>query len=126
MGSDRGGRGTAGGRLITFARMRTPYEHLLAMAEHELALADAGRWEELPAAMDERIRATASLPATPPRPARDVLVRLAQVQRQLDARLRVAHSLAGNELAALRRGRGAVRGYQGGGPLDSGSVYSTA
>jgi hypothetical protein len=86
------------------------WEELLAGAEHELALAREGRWEELAAAGAARTRLAAAMP--PPVPAvRPLLERLALVQEQLTALLAAARAETARELGLLRRGRGAVRGY---------------
>jgi hypothetical protein len=88
----------------------TAWEQLVARAERELALAREGRWEELAAAGAERARLAAALPA--PAPAlRPLLERLAAAQDELTALLTAARADTARELGALRRGRGAVRGY---------------
>jgi hypothetical protein len=87
-----------------------PWQDLLARAERELALAGEGRWEELAEAGAERVRLGADLPA--PAPAlRPLLERLALVQEQIASLLTAARAQTARELAALDRGRGAVRGY---------------
>ena len=87
-----------------------PWQDLLARAERELALAQAGRWEELAGASAERTRLVATLPA--PIPAvLPLLERLALVQEQLTALLSAAREQTARELGTLNRGRGAVRGY---------------
>lgn len=96
-----------------------PWQHLLARAEGELALAREGRWEELAAAGAERTRLAAALPA--PAPAlRPVLERLALVQDELTSLLTAARAQTARELGALDRGRGAVRGYAQAAPAGRG------
>jgi hypothetical protein len=88
----------------------SPWAQLVALAEHERDLAEAGRWEEVAAAAAERVRRAAALPA-PPMSARADLERLQALQDDLSARLQLARAVVVSELASLRRGRGAVRGY---------------
>jgi hypothetical protein len=84
---------------------------LLVLAERELALLRDGDAAALPAAMEARERFAASLgPA--PASARPVLERLAAVQEQIVTELTLARDDVARELAALRRGRGAVQGYR--------------
>lgn len=113
MGPDRG-------------RLSSAYQRLVALAEHELALVDAGRWTELPAAMDERIALAATLPLAPPADARDDLTRAAGLQKQIESRLRVGRSLAARELGELTRGRSAMRGYQATTAAQGGAVDGAA
>jgi hypothetical protein len=87
-----------------------PWAALADLAERELALARDGRWEELAACSDERVRRAAVLPAPPPQ-ARAELDRLVACQEALVALLASARALTARELGALRRGRGAARGY---------------
>jgi hypothetical protein len=87
-----------------------PWTELADLAEQELALAREGRWPELAARSDERVRRAASLPLPPPQ-ARRELERLASCQEALLAVLSSAHGLAARELGALRRGGRAARGY---------------
>jgi len=87
------------------------YLDLLARAERELALARAGRWDELASAAQDSARRAAALPATPPPAARAALERLAAVRAELHDLLAAAREETGAELRRLRQGRGAVRGY---------------
>jgi hypothetical protein len=87
-----------------------PWAELADLAEHELRLAREGRWPELAACSDERVRRAAALPLPPPQ-ARPELERLASSQEALMAVLSSAHGLAARELGALRRGGRAARGY---------------
>ena len=87
-----------------------PWQDLLARAEHELALAREGRWEELAEAGAERVRLSAALPAPSPAVG-PLLERALRLQAQIDQLLSVARAHTARELGALHRGRGAVRGY---------------
>lgn len=89
----------------------TGWEALLGLAEAELALVRSGHVEDLPAAAANRARLAASLGA-PPAGARPALERLAAVQEQITVELTLARDELARELAALGRGRGAVRGYR--------------
>lgn len=96
--------------------MSHPYLQLISMADDELALAVAGRWDELPQAMEKRLRLAGELPATPPADAEPLLRRLTTLQGQLEKLLESARSEAARELAALLRSRGVVRSYAGAAP----------
>jgi hypothetical protein len=87
------------------------YEHLVVLAERELALVRAGRLTELPDLHARRAQVVATLPARPPEAARPSLERAAELQAQIGAALEAARDAAGRELGRLRRGRGAVRAY---------------
>jgi hypothetical protein len=87
-----------------------PWRDLLARAERERDLAAAGRWEELVQAGAERAALAVTLPPAPPS-VRPVLERLAIVQDELTAALLVARTETLRELAGVRRGQSAVRGY---------------
>jgi hypothetical protein len=95
----------------------TGWSDVLALAERELALLRGGDAEALPAAQAERERLVAVL-APPPAAALPVLQRIAAVQEQLICELTLARDEVARELAALRRGQGAMHGYR--------SVASTA
>jgi hypothetical protein len=84
---------------------------LADLAEHELKLARDGRWEELASCSHERARRASLLPATPPAQAAGALARLAAAQEALLAVITSARALTVRELGALRRSRGAARGY---------------
>ena len=90
--------------------MTGPWQDLLARAERERDLAAAGRWEELAEAGAERAALAVSLPPAP-RSARPVLERLALVQEELTAAIVAARAETLRELAGVRRGQGAMRGY---------------
>jgi hypothetical protein len=95
----------------------TGWSDVLVLAERELALLRGGDAEALPATQAERERLVAVLgPATPA--ALPVLERIAAVQDQLICELTLARDEVARELAALRRGQGAMHGY--------GAVASTA
>ncbi len=87
------------------------YEHLVVLAERELALVQAGRLAELPDLHARRAQVVATLPARPPEAARPALARAADLQAQVGAALEAARDATGHELSRLRRGRGAVRAY---------------
>ena len=93
-----------------------PWAELADLAERELGLAREGRWSEVAACSDERVRRAAALPEAPPARARPDLERLAACQDALVALLSGARAGVARELAALRRGRSAARGY-GSAPL---------
>jgi hypothetical protein len=81
---------------------------VVALAERELELVRGGDADALPAAIAERAALAAALdPASRP-----VLERLAEVQHQILVELTLAREDIMRELAALQRGRGAVRGYR--------------
>ncbi len=88
----------------------TAWDQLAALAEAELDLARAGRWEELPAAMELRAARAAALGDAPPS-ARPALARLAAAHGELVALLAGARAQTAASLAHLRQGRAAVRGY---------------
>ena len=87
-----------------------PWAELADLAAAELALARAGRWDELAAASAERVRCAAVLGA-PPEAARGELERLSALQDALLAVVATARNATARELRALRRRRGAARGY---------------
>jgi hypothetical protein len=87
------------------------WAELADLAEHELTLARDGRWDELANSSYERARRAALLPATPPPQAAAALARLAAAQEALLAVITSARALTARELGALRRSRGAARGY---------------
>ena len=87
-----------------------PWAALADLAEAELALAREGRWDELAACSEERVRRAATLGA-PPAEARPELSRLASLQDALLAVVATSRAATVQELARLRRSRGAARGY---------------
>lgn len=89
----------------------SPYRELLELAERELAAARDGRWDEMAALGDARTRRAAGLTGPPPPTARPDLERLAAAQDALVALVTAARAVTARELAMLRRGSGAVRGY---------------
>jgi hypothetical protein len=84
---------------------------LLALADRELGLVRAGRWEEGVALAAEREALQPALPAPTPhdRPALEMLVSL---QEQIVVECTLARDAVARELSAMARGRGAVRGYR--------------
>jgi hypothetical protein len=83
---------------------------LAVLADRELGLVRAGRWEEARALADERDALAPGMPS--PRPEdRAALELLVALQEQLVVECTLARDAAAREMAALNRGRGAVRGY---------------
>jgi len=87
------------------------YDALAALAERELALAAAGRLDELAEVQREREELVARLPPVPPPAARAALARAASAQAQATAALQAAVSEAARVLRHLQVGRETVRGY---------------
>jgi hypothetical protein len=87
-----------------------PWAQLVALAERERELALEGRWEELAAAGEGRLRAAQALPA-PPAAAREHLVRLSELQAQISASVAAARGFTLRKIGSMDRGRTAVRGY---------------
>ncbi len=90
--------------------MSDAWSRIALLAEDEVALARAGRWEELPAAMEARVAAAALLGQAPPAAA-GALDRAAAAHRELIALLEAGRAQTRAELARLREGAVAVRGY---------------
>jgi hypothetical protein len=87
-----------------------PWAELVALAERERELAHGGRWEELAELSTEVLRRSHALgPA--PESARPALERLSELQSQIHAAIVSAGAFNRRELADIRRGRAAVRGY---------------
>ena len=86
------------------------WSELVALAEREYEFAESGRGEEVAELSGERLRRSLAL-GQAPASARPQLERLAHVQSQIDVALQLAHASAAQELAGVRRGRTAVRGY---------------
>ena len=87
-----------------------PWSELVALAEREHELAQAGQWDEVAELSGERLRRSLAL-GQAPAAARPALERLARLQSEIDVALQLAHASAAQELAGVRRGRTAVRGY---------------
>jgi hypothetical protein len=87
-----------------------PWAQLVTLAERERELALEGRWEELAAAGEARLRAAEALPA-PPAAAREHLVRLSELQAQIAATVAPARAFMLRKIGSMDRGRTAVRGY---------------
>jgi hypothetical protein len=87
-----------------------PWSELVALAERELELANDGRWHELAELSTERLRRSHAL-GQAPASARPALERLAELQPQIHAAVATASAFTQAELARVRRGRTAVRGY---------------
>jgi len=103
----------------------TGWHTLLELAENELELLRRGDADALPAALDERDRLAATL-GQAPASARPILERLAVVQEQIITEITLARDAAARELAALQRGRGAVRGYRHAAGLPARTIRETA
>ena len=89
----------------------SPYGELVELAERELAAAREGRWDDMAAWADARVQRAAALAGPPPSSARRDLERLAAAQDALVALVTAARAITARELATLRRGSGAARGY---------------
>jgi hypothetical protein len=87
-----------------------PWSELVALAEREHELAGEGRWEEVAELSSERLRRALALGAAPAS-ARPQLERLGRLETQIHNALVTASAFASRELAGIRRGRTAVRGY---------------
>lgn len=98
------------------------WDELLTLAESELELIRGGDAERLPAATAERAQLAATL-GQAPASARPVLERLAHVQEQIIVELTLAREGVVRELGALRRGRGAMRGYRSAAGPAGGQIY---
>jgi hypothetical protein len=83
---------------------------LVTLAERELELLDAQRWDDASALSEERARVARTL-APPPPEARPELERLLELQKQIGTRLATARALLLRELAGMRKGAHALRGY---------------
>jgi hypothetical protein len=98
----------------------TRYADLAVLAERELTLVRAARWDEAAALAAERDRLAGAVarPRPEDRPALELLMAL---QEQLVIEFTLARDGAARELTALGRGRGAVRGYRSaaGGPASA-------
>ena len=93
--------------------MSAGHHELLALAERQLALADAGRWDDLLAAMEQFGHRAAALPGVAPASAAPALRRAAEIVAQVETRVRAGRLDCARELGRLQRGRGAVRSYGG-------------
>ena len=90
---------------------RAPYLHLIELIERDLALAGAGRFEELVAANSEREAFVRTLPPTPPPQARDLLERASLIQQRLKIELLRGRDELMHKTAQVERGRQTARGY---------------
>jgi hypothetical protein len=87
------------------------WAELVALAERELELLAAERWDEAAALGADRAGRVAVL-APPTAQDRPQLERLLALQTEISARLAAARGLLVREIAGLRRGASAVRGYR--------------
>jgi hypothetical protein len=85
--------------------------HLVGVADRELQALRDGRWEEAQALAAER-EALGPAMAPPTRDDRPALEMLISLQDQIVVECTLARDAVARELAALARGRGAVRGYR--------------
>ena len=106
--------------------MSGEHDELLVIAERQLALAEAGAWDELVAAMELFHRRAAALPPIAPAAAAPVLARMGEIVARVEDRLRAARMDTARELAALQRGGGAARAYQGAALTPGGRVDDAA
>jgi hypothetical protein len=90
---------------------RAPYLHLIELIERDLALAGEGRYPDLVTAHAEREAFVATLPATPPACARDLLERAALIQRRLTMELMRGRDELVYQTGLVERGRQTARGY---------------
>jgi hypothetical protein len=95
--------------------MTDPWGDLVVLAERERELALAGQWEDVAELSEQRLRLAQGLGQAPPS-ARGPLLRLSELQTQIDASLVSAHAFTARELGELRRRRTAVHGYGAGLP----------
>lgn len=102
-----------------------PWAALADLAARELSLARDGRWDEVAACSDERVRRASTL-GHPPEQARPELERLAASQDALFAVLTTAKALTVRELGALRQGGRMARGYAAASPAPAGSLDDRA
>ena len=86
---------------------------LVALAELERDLVRDGRWEEVPAVSEQRLRAAEALGA-PPAAARPHLERLVELQREIHSGLSAGRAFTLHKLGQMNRGSAAIAGYAGG------------
>jgi hypothetical protein len=89
-----------------------PWADLIVLAERERDLVRDGRWEEVPAAAEQRLSVSALLGA-PPAAARPHLERLVELQAEIHAGLASARAFTLQKLGSMNRGATAMRGYAG-------------
>lgn len=95
-----------------------PWAELVELAERELALVRAERWDEAATLGERRLRAALALDV-PPASARPQLERLSELQREIHAGLSAGRAFTLRRLGELQRGGVALRGYGGGRPAAS-------
>ena len=86
-------------------------ERLAALAEEELGLVVAGRWDELAGLHARRDEALADLPPEIAPDDRPLLERALQIQVEVQGLIERAHGDLAAELGRVHRGREAARGY---------------
>jgi hypothetical protein len=91
--------------------MHAGYGRLAELAERELELVLAERFEALPELWDERRRVVASLPSVPTADAREPLERAAELQGRTTALLEEHLDATGADMRRLVRGRAAMHSY---------------
>jgi hypothetical protein len=91
--------------------MHPGYERLVALAEREVALVQAGTLDALPELWDERRRVVAELPPVPASDARQALERAAELQGHTTALLEEHLDATGADMRRLVAGRAAMNGY---------------
>jgi hypothetical protein len=91
--------------------MRPGYGDLVELAERELALVRAERFDGLADLWDERRVLVAALPAIPGPDARPALERAAELQGHVTALLEERMHATGAEMRRLVRGRAAMHSY---------------
>jgi hypothetical protein len=101
------------------------YAELVALAERELELVQAERFEGLDAIQARRAELVSILPPSPPAEALPFLQQAAAMQARTEAVLEQGLTHAAAELQAVRRGRHAVQAYTPGSGAESRLVDST-
>jgi hypothetical protein len=98
--------------------MTSSWAELVVLAERERDLVRDERWDEVPAASAERLRASEALGA-PPAEARPHLERLAELQGEIHDGLSAGRALTLQKLGSMNRGATAMRGYGYSAPASS-------
>jgi hypothetical protein len=101
------------------------YAELVALAERELELVHAERFESLDAIRARRAELVSVLPPSPPEEALPLLQQAAAMQARTEDALERSLTHVTAELQAVRRGRHAVQAYTPGSGAESRLVDST-